>query len=75
MVIGQKVLLRGWQREMILKIKCACGTTNIVEAETKMLAKEIDLEKSPLFGNEMLEVEDHIVDEKYCRGCGKRLSF
>ena len=75
MVNGQKVLKPGWLREMILKIECPCGTTNIIEAETKMLASEINRNEGPLFGDEKLEVEETIVDEKFCRGCGIRLRF
>ena len=50
-------------------------TPNIIEAETKMLASEINRNEGPLFGDEKLEVEETIVDEKFCRGCGIRLRF
>jgi len=60
---------------MIVKIKCDCGTVNVVELNKKMVSKQINKTESVFFGNEKLEVEEQILDEKFCRVCGKRLSY
>ena len=60
---------------MILKIKCECGTINIIEANTKMIHREINKEESALLGDEMLEIEEQIMDKHTCRVCEKRLVF
>lgn len=64
-----------WHGQMIVKIKCDCGTINVVEVNKKMIHKELNKHEYALFGDEQLIVEEQILDEKFCRVCGKRLKL